>query len=95
MREKGQSVGKKKKEKRKNTNQVARAPHVRIREKGDPLMFASERGPLCTCEKRGTVRRKEKKKKPHHSMCIALDSGGGRRAGEVADVVRPRRVTSK
>ena len=83
MREKEQSAGKEKKS--KNTN-LARAPCVRIQEKGDPLMFASERGPLCTCEKRGTVRRKEKKKtpSPFDVRCFGLWWGEkSRRSGRV------------
>ena len=66
--------------------------------KGDPLTFASERGPLCTCEKRGMLRMKEKKKEnsPFDVRCFGLWWGEkGWRSGTVADVVRPYRVTSK
>ena len=77
--------GEKKKEK-PQTRWQGRCACADSRKKGTPSRFASKRGSLCTCEKGGTVRRKEKKKKkPHHSTCIALDSGGGRRAGEVAE----------
>jgi hypothetical protein len=51
VREKEQSVGKKKK--KKVANRVARAPCARIREKrGDPVLtFVSERGPCAPVRK--------------------------------------------
>jgi hypothetical protein len=72
MRKKEQSAGKRRKKKHKPGGWQGRLV-CRFETEGDPLMFASERGPLCACEKRRTVRGKEKKRKPHHSMCIALE----------------------
>jgi hypothetical protein len=56
----------------------------RFETKGDPLTFASERGPLCACEKRRTVREGEKKKTSPFDMCCfeIAAVAGGRRVGQ-------------
>ena len=88
MRKKEQSAGKKKKEKKEKTQTWWQGRHTcGFEKKGDPLMFATERGSLCTCEnERGTVRGKGRRKKKKKTDVLLL---GGRRVAEMADVVRP------
>ena len=37
--------------------------HADLKQKGPPLVFASDRGPLCTCERKGSNQWKAKKEK--------------------------------
>jgi hypothetical protein len=52
--------------------------HADSRKKVTPTHVCEREGPLCTCEKWGTVRRKEEKNPP-------TAAGGGRRVAEVPD----------
>ena len=84
------------KEKKRKKDKLGGKGAARADSRKRETPFASERGPLCTCEKRGMVRRKEKKKKkPHHSTCVALDWWGGEEPEKWQDAIRPCRVTSK